>query len=366
LSWPGKLRLAQDLLRRPRRGGEDDESLAAFVERRLGRQALERIVQPLAGGIYTADPGTLSLKATFPRFAALEQEHGSLIRGLRRTSAAREVRGAGGARFGLFVSLAGGLGELPAALAARLPPGVARVACPAAGLERAGNGSWRVRLAGGEAIPAAAVILAGEAPRMAPLVRPHDPALAAGLEGVRYASSAVVTLGYARAAVAHPLDAFGLLVPRIERRPALAITFSSVKYPGRAPPGAALLRVFLGGALDEAVLGRDDAELLALARQEVGDLLGASGAPLIARVVRHSRAMPQYEVGHLERVAGLEARAAALPGLFLAGAAYRGVGLADCVRSGEAAAGAALGVAGPPSSNRLDFARAPAENRRHP
>jgi oxygen-dependent protoporphyrinogen oxidase len=204
---------------------------------------------------------------------------------------------------------------------------------------------------------------------MAPLVRPHDAALAEGLDGIRYASSAAVTLGYPRAAVAHPLDAFGLLVPRVERRPALAVTFSSVKYPGRAPGGAALLRVFLGGALDEALLDRDDAALLALARQDVADFLGASGPPVLARVVRHPRAMPQYEVGHLTRVAGLEARASALLGLFLAGAAYRGVGLADCVRSGEAAAEAALaalGVAGALPTNRLAFGRAGAENRRHP
>jgi oxygen-dependent protoporphyrinogen oxidase len=352
LSWPGKARLALDLVR-PARRSREDESVAAFVARRLGPEALERIVQPLAGGIYTADPRALSLQATLPRFATLEREHGSVIRGLRRTAAAREVRGASGARFGLFASLAGGLGELAAALVSRLPAGVVRTSCPAAGLERDDDGGrWRVRLASGESLGALAVILAGEAPRMGPLVRPHDPTLAEGLEAIRYASSAAVTLGYRRTAVAHPLDAFGVIVPRLEGRSALAITFSSVKYPGRAPAGSVLLRVFLGGALDEAVLSRDDPALLALARREVEELLGATGPPVLARVVRYPRAMPQYEVGHLDRVAGLEARAARLGGLVLAGAAFRGVGLADCVRSGEAAAEAALQACRRPAEAR--------------
>ncbi len=340
-SWGGKLRMALDLVL-PRRPADGDESLASFVTRRLGREALERIAEPLVAGIYTAAPERLSLAATMPRFLALEREHRSLILGLRRSAAAREVRGASGARWSLFVTLADGMGELVDALAARLPAGAVRLGVPAAALERA-DGRFAVRLADGRALPADGVILAGEAPRMARLVDALDPELGRRLGGIRYASSATVTLAYPRAAIRHPLDGFGFVVPRCEGRAMLACTFSSVKYPARAPGDAALLRVFLGGARGEAVLERDDAALIALAAAEVGALLGIGGPPRLARVARHPASMPQYEVGHLDRVAAIEARLAAWPGLAVAGAAYRGVGIPDCVRSGELAAERVLG-----------------------
>jgi oxygen-dependent protoporphyrinogen oxidase len=162
-----------------------------------------------------------------------------------------------------------------------------------------------------------------------------DPSLAHLLEGIPYASSATVTLAYRRADVGHPLDGFGFVVPAIERRLVIACTFSSVKYPGRAPDGCALLRVFLGGALNEAVLDRSDDELIAIARVELAALLGARGEPLWTCLARYPRAMPQYHVGHLARVDAIDHALARHPGLALAGGAYRGVGIADCVHSGE-------------------------------
>jgi oxygen-dependent protoporphyrinogen oxidase len=173
---------------------------------------------------------------------------------------------------------------------------------------------------------------------MATLLGGMDPSLAALLGGIAYASSATIALAYPRAAIRHPLDGFGFVVPRVERRAILACTFSSVKYPGRAPAGFALLRVFVGGAMQADLLARDDPALLKLAHEDVASLLGITGDPVLSRVSRHPGAMPQYEVGHLDRVAAIEARLETLPGLALAGGAYRGVGIADCVRSGEAAA----------------------------
>src|SRR5439155_23955884 len=199
-----------------------------------------------------------------------------------------------GARFGLFGTLAGGMGELGGSLAVRLPPAAIRLHAPAVAVEREGSaGGWRVRLASRETVAADGVILAGEAPRMASLVEDLDPALAARLRQVRYASSAAVALAYPRGAIRHPLDAFGYVVPRVEGRATLACTFSSVKYPGRAPDGHVLLRVFLGGALDAGVLDRDDAELVRLAREDVGALLGVEGVPALGRVWRCRSAMPQ-------------------------------------------------------------------------
>jgi len=208
--------------------------------------------------------------------------------------------------------------------------------------------AWQIRLVTGGAVAADGVILAGEGHRMAGLVRDLDAELARLLRGVPYASSAAVMLAYPRGAIRHPLDGFGFIVPRVERRAAIACTFSSVKYPGRAPEGFALLRVFLGGALQADVLGHDDATLIRLAHDDVTALLGVEGGPVLTRVWRYPAAMPQYEVGHLARVAAMEARLAALHGLGLAGAAYRGVGIADCVRSGEDSADQLLAALGRP------------------
>ena len=335
-SWRGKLRLGLDLVL-PRRRGAGDESLGSFVRRRFGREALERVAQPLVGGIYTADPERLSLAATMPRFLALEREHRSLILGLRRTARAAEAAGASGPRWSLFVTLAEGMEELIDALAARLPAAAVRLGTAAAAVAPSSQG-WCVQLSDGARLRADGVVLAGPAPGMATLVDRLDPTLSTLLSGIAYASSATVALAYPRAAVRHPLDGFGFVVPRVERRATLACTFSSVKYPGRAPDGFALIRVFVGGALQGDLLAQDDRALARLAHDDVAPLLGITGEPVLSRAWRHRSAMPQYDVGHLDRVAAIESRLEALPGLALAGGAYRGVGIADCVRSGEAAA----------------------------
>jgi oxygen-dependent protoporphyrinogen oxidase len=335
-SWPGKLRMACDLLLP--RGGHPDESLGAFVRRRLGREALERVAQPLVAGIYTADPDELSLGATMPRFLEMERRERSVILALWRAARApAQHAGTSGARWSLFVTFAEGMEELIRLLATRLPPGAVRLKERVSTVERDGAG-WRVTTAGGAAVTGDALILAPEAHQVARLLRYVDPGLAHLLEGIPYASSATVTLAYRRADVRHPLDGFGFVVPQVEHRPVIAGTFSSVKYPGRAPEGHALLRVFIGGALNESVLEAEDAALVGIARAELGDLLGATGAPLFTRVARYPRAMPQYHVGHVVRAEAIELAVARHPGLRLAGGAYRGVGIADCVRSGEEAA----------------------------
>ena len=338
-SWPGKLRMALDLVL-PRGGAGDDESLGEFVRRRLGAEALERVAQPLVAGIYTADPDDLSLAATMPRFLELERRERSIILGLMRAAKRAPQAGTSGARWSLFVTFARGMGQMIEALAARLPDSAVQLRTRVAGIERAERG-WRVGVGGG-AIEADAVIVSAEAHATARLLRYVDPQLAALLGDIGYASSATVSLGYRRVDVPHPLDAFGFVVPRTERKALLAATFSSVKYPGRAPADHVLIRCFLGGALDTGVLDRDDESLIGLAREELRQSLGIVAPPLLTRLSRHPAAMPQYRVGHLARVETIEHRLRAVPGLFLAGSAYRGVGIADCVRSGESAAEAAM------------------------
>ena len=343
-SWPGKLRMALDLVLP--RGIADDESLGAFVRRRLGREALERVAQPLVAGIYTADPDDLSLTATMPRFAELERRERSIILGLWRASRRAPQAGISGARFGLFVTLKEGMEELVAALATGIQSDAVLLKHRVAGVERRGN-RWRVTTVEGADLDAERVVVATESHAAARMLRYVDPTLATLLAEIPYASSATVTLGYRRAEVPHPLDGFGFVVPRAEGRALLACTFSSVKYPGRAPEGDVLLRAFVGGALNEAVLERDDATLVMRARDELRQAMGIRAAPVLTRVFRWPKAMPQYHVGHLARVDTIERLVRALPGLDLAGGAYRGVGISDCVRSGEGAAERALGISAP-------------------
>jgi protoporphyrinogen/coproporphyrinogen III oxidase len=334
-SLAGKLRMALDLVLP--RGSGDDESLGAFVRRRLGGEALERVAQPLVAGIYTADPDDLSLMATMPRFVELERRERSIILGLRRAVRQAPLPGTSGARWSLFVALADGMEQLVTTLAGRLPAGAVELKQRVSGLERVGD-RWRVVTAEGGLFDADRVVVATEAYTAARLFRYLDPALATLLEEIPYASAATVSLGYRRGDVPHALDGFGFVVPRREGKALLAGTFSSVKYPGRAPLGHVLIRGFLGGVLNAAMLEDDDVTLVARARGELQAALGITAEPVLTRLHRWPASMPQYRVGHLARVETIDRGLSALPGVRLAGAAYRGVGIADCVRSGEAAA----------------------------
>ncbi len=344
LSVRGKMRMLMDLVI-PRKTDDGDESLASFVRRRLGREALDRLVQPLVGGIYTADPNELSLKATLPQFPMMEQKHGSLIRGaIRQARVAKAVERSGsGARYGLFASLAGGMGALPRALADSLPPRTIRMETAVRRIGRTGaNQSWRVELLDGSPIEAGGVILTTEAHASARLIDGFDPELAQGLRSIPYASSAIVTVGYRRDQVAHPLDGFGAVIPAIEGRSILAMSFLSVKFPTRAPSDSVLIRVFVGGATQADLFDLDDEDLKTLVRRELGSLIGAKGEPALIDVGRHPRAMPQYTLGHLDRVATIQRRAMRYPRFVLAGNAFGGVGIPDCVRSGQDAAASLL------------------------
>jgi len=334
LSVAGKLRLA--LERVLPKGDGSDESLASFARRRFGREAYDRLIQPLVGGMYTGDPERLSVKATMPRFLEMEQRDGSLIKAMR--AAGGKQSSGSGARYGLFVGLEGGMSDLVDALVSRLEPGTVRTGTPVAGLAREGDG-WRLDLGRGAApVRARAVIVATPARGASGLLREVDPGLSSDLAGIASTSSAVVSLGYRRDRIAHPLDGFGFVVPFVERRSILSGSFSSVKFAGRAPEGSVLIRVFMGGAKRPDLVDRDDAELVKLASEELGSLLGARGEPETWSVARWREVMPQYEVGHLDRIAAIEAKAAAHEGLELAGNWLRGVGVPMCVHGGEQAA----------------------------
>lgn len=338
----GKLRMGMEYFL-PRGNSGADESLASFVRRRFGHEALERLVQPLVGGIYTSDPEKLSLRATMPRFLEMEQQWGSLIRGLRRQAAeARDHDAtASGARYGLFLSLRDGISQLIDTLAeavnrtatVHLNAAVRRLAPDPE------NGGYVVELSGGENERLFdGVIVAVPAYAAGDLVEAWCPTAADSLRRIEYASTAIVVSGHKLQNVRHPLDAFGLVVPAIERRRILAVSFTSRKFPGRAPEGCVQLRTFVGGAMQPELLQLSDDGIVQLVREELSSLLGVTWQPDFCIVARWNRAMPQYHVGHLDLVAAIERELASAPGVALAGNAYHGVGLPDCIHSGEQAA----------------------------
>jgi oxygen-dependent protoporphyrinogen oxidase len=358
LSPLGRLRLLCERFVPVRDRSLTDESLEQFAVRRLGREAFEQLVQPLAAGIWTADPARLSMAAACPEFFAMEIRDGSLWAGeQKRGRAAAGASQAAGARYGHFLTLASGMETLPRRLADHLAArGVQFITASATGLQQRPDQVWEVSLsarAGGNVmggteiagavslsstIEADAVIVAVPAGAAAELLRSADPTLAMGLAGIEYAGSAVVSLGFAREDVAHSLDAAGVVIPRREGRRILAVSFSSQKFPGRAPEGSVLMRTFVGGALDPETAALDDERLLPLVLAELRAVLGVRGTPHIVQIDRWRGAMPQYTVGHADRVAMIQRLVASHRGLAMAGAAYEGVGIPQVIASGQAAA----------------------------
>lgn len=334
LSWRGKLRLLCEPLIRRRRD-TTDESLASFARRRLGREAFERIVQPLVAGIYTADAERLSMAAALPRFVETERQSGSLVRAAWQ-SRNRDGADAAGARYGLFVAPRDGMSSLVEALWRRLDQHGVERGGRVNELARVGE-RWEVK-AGDQSESLDAVILALPAHAAAELLRRVSAELSGGLAEIPYAGSAIVVAAYDRRQIDGELDGFGFVVPAMERRPILAASYSSGKFDGRAPAGRVLIRVFLGGAEHPEQLDLDDAALVELAQANLAELLGVRGAAELTRVVRWPLSMPQYHVGHLGLVDRIERLAAAWPSLALAGNAYHGVGVPNCIHSGEQAA----------------------------
>ncbi len=340
LSPAGKTRVALDYVI-PRSHSESDESLGGFIRRRLGVQAWERLVEPLMAGIYAADGDTLSLAATFPQLRDAERTYGGLIKGVLATR--KSAQGAVATPMSLFLTPVGGLGDLVATLASRLRAGGVEIRTGVAADTIASSADgYAIRFATGETIVANAVVVATPAFAAADLLAGINSGAAADLAAIPHSSTAIVTLAFRRDDIPHPLDGHGYVVPRVEGGPILACTWSSRKWAGRAPAGRELIRVFAGRSGREDVLAGDDDLLLALARREVADRLGVRASPSLHRVTRWPRGMPQYLLGHPPRVARIEAALREHPGLLIAGNAYHGVGLPDCIASGERAADAAL------------------------
>jgi oxygen-dependent protoporphyrinogen oxidase len=333
-----KLRMAFEPLVPTRRGG-DDESLADFTRRRLGPEALERLVGPMLAGIYAGDPERLSVKSTFPQLVEMEKK-GGLSRSLWLGGAPRAAAKGG---FTTFMTLKSGLSGLVDALLRRLPPGTVKLDHPAQAVRRHG-GEWEVVTPHGR-FAADAVVCALPAPAAADALEGADPELAHRLREIPFVSTATATYVWDEKSLPRTPRGFGLLAPRREGLAVTAATFSSSKFPGRATPGRTVVRAFLGGA------GREEAAEMAVtrveetARRELDGLLGLGGVkPLAAKATRWIKSNPQYNVGHAERLERLSSCLKSHPGLTLAGSSYTGVGLPDCVRSGRRAAARSLSL----------------------
>lgn len=338
-SWCGKARMAAEGLLPPRPPAEGDESISTFVRRRFGDEAVTYVAEPLLAGFHRGDAARLSLRALFPVLADAERRHGSVARAWRAMPA-----GAGG---GGSMSLRGGLGAIPAGMAASLPGGVAVTGADVTGLEWRGR-IFRVHVRGCASLSARAVILATPAYVTGALAAGLDAELARLCAGIRYVSSVNVALGYARDAVSHPLRGWGFVVPAAERRRVRSVSWISSKWPGRAPDGSALIRAAIGDEGGTAPLEATDAELIASAHVDVSDLMKIRAAPALARVYRLPLAMPQLEVGHLQRMERIDRRLARLPGLFVSASGFRGVGLPDCIKDATAVADRAAAFIGQP------------------
>jgi oxygen-dependent protoporphyrinogen oxidase len=362
LSLRGKLRMmVERLIPAPAavRTPGHDESIATFARRRLGREAFERLVQPLMAGIYVADAEKLSLAATMPEFLAAERDYGSLRRALRSKhlsnlvdphpaglslpDASQREAGTGaeaeaGARYGAFVTLKAGLSSLIEALAARLPAVSVRLSTPVTEVSKSADGRWLVATGGDVPEQFDGVIIAAPAKAAADMLWRMDQQLGDLLSRIETASSVVATLIYRRGQMTRLLNGFGFVVPQVERRSILAASFPSVKFPGRGDANLVPIRVFLGGALDPQMMECDDDELGALAHRELADLIDVVGEPHETIIARWPESMPQYRVGHLALVESVERRVADYRGLELAGNSYRGVGIPQCIRSGRDAA----------------------------
>lgn len=346
-SWPAKLRMALDLVI-PRRhiapGVRNDESLESFVVRRMGRECLDRLAEPLVGGVNGSDPAEMSLAATYPNLLEMEQQHGSLVRGfLAQRKKVEEMRRKhpaepGSKRRTFFSSFVPGLQFLTDRMADAAGRDRIRTGVAATGVRRTGEG-WEVVLDSGETLRCDAVVMACEVWAAERLLRGVDARTADLLAAIPSSSSATILMAFDEADCPFDKRWHGALSPAIERRAVTGVSLMSSKWPGRAPAGRVLIRGFVGGPRDQGIVKRSDSELGEIALAELIELLGIrpDARPVFTRVFRWERGMPQYTMGHLDRVEEIEARVADIPGLALAGGGYRGVGVPNCLESGEKA-----------------------------
>lgn len=351
ISFVGKIRMGLEIFI-PKKKTDEDESLGDFVTRRLGKEALDKIAEPLIAGIHGGDPKSMSVRASFPKFVQMEEQYGSLIRGMlakmskmrgagRPAGAAGDGEGEGAGQGGapkprvtMFMTLKDGLFELVDKLAARLEMTTIKSGVSVSAVDSKEDG-YEVQIEGGEIIACDAVVIATPAYAAAGILSALDRELAELLTTIPYVSTATVSLGFKKSDIKKELNGFGFVIPKKENKRIMAASFVSMKFAHRAPDDAVLIRCFVGGAKNEDLVFLSDDKIAQIVSEDLKDILGLEAEPILRRIFRWHKAMPQYTIGHEERVASLEERMESHRGLYLAGSAYHGVGISDCIRMGE-------------------------------
>lgn len=353
ISWPGKLRLALEPTPfiAPAPVGVD-ETLADFGRRRLGKEALDKLIAPMVSGIFAGDPETMSLVSCFPRIAELEREYGGLVRAMimlakkkKKDIAAGKVVSSAAGPGGVLTSFREGIQYLSDALSASLGE-IVKPGSQVVGVEKGTGLPYRVRCADGSEHEADLVIAASPAFAVADMLESLDPGVSGVLRQIHYSSMTVICFGYERERIAHPLDGFGYLIPKKEGRSTLGTLWDSSMFERRAPEGKVLLRSMMGGACFPEYINLSDDEVVARVRRDLQATMGIEAEPSFVRVFRHEQAIPQYTVGHGKRLDALADLLKSHPGLILTGNSYRGIGLNDCVAAAQRAADEALVYAG--------------------
>lgn len=334
-TWHAKLRMMCEMLIPPSRS-KFDESVGHFVRRRFGKEALERAGQPMLAGIYTADPDKLSLDATMPRFKQYEREQGSVIRGLLKIKRQATHTKASGPRYSLFMSFKSGMQTLTDALVKKIPSAWLKSDCAVSGIHfDSAKQKWVVVQEDGVGEAYDTLVLAGSARASARLVASFNPILAARFNEIQYHSVATLNFGFKRSQIKHPLDGFGFVVPRVEKKSLIACSFSSVKFSARAPQDHVLIRAFVGGAFGKEIFDQNDPDLTRLVLHDLSELLKIEGEPLFVSLSRFTNAMVEYRVGHLQWLDKLQSMCEEYPGLKFIGSSYRGVGIPQCIKEAD-------------------------------
>jgi len=341
-SLPGKIRMAFDLLI-PKKQDNGDESLASFVRRRMGEEALNKMAEPMLAGIYASDPEKMSITSTFPMFVETEKKYRSLILGMlaRKKAMLMNAVKRPSSAYSLFMTLKDGLGEMVDAVIKKSPDIQFKSGTKVVGIER-NKEKWHLKLDDGSENQVDAVIVATPGTVTAKLLQNITPDSAELLNSIHYVSTATVTLGYKREGFSHSLDGFGFVVPKAEGCSILACTWTSSKFPHRAPKDYVMLRCYVGGALQEEIAEKDTETLETLVRKDLQQIMGITETPIFCKVFKNNKSNVQYHVNHSQKIDSIMEDLKNYPGLFLAGSAYRGIGIPDCIQNGNLAAESAL------------------------
>ena len=341
-SLPGKIRMAFDLLI-PKKQDNGDESLASFVRRRMGEEALNKMAEPMLAGIYASDPEKMSITSTFPMFVETEKKYRSLILGMlaRKKAMLMNAVKRPSSAYSLFMTLKDGLGEMVDAVIKKSPDIQFKSGTKVVGIEK-NKEKWHLKLDDGSENQVDAVIVATPGTVTAKLLQNITPDSAELLNSIHYVSTATVTLGYKREGFSHSLDGFGFVVPKAEGCSILACTWTSSKFPHRAPKDYVMLRCYVGGALQEEIAEKDTETLETLVRKDLQQIMGITETPIFCKVFKNNKSNVQYHVNHSQKIDSIMEDLKNYPGLFLAGSAYRGIGIPDCIQNGNLAAESAL------------------------